>query len=132
MVSWHWIFKLDSHMVHWNVHQPHVSLLLFTKEVNSSMSTYSHCCFDIVCIKNCIGLNEQLFYLWTKKSENWCQSSYMIHNINAPNMNNVNLKSDFRLIFFQGFIEIKRTIWLWVQYTMEGVNIPEPLFFTYN
>jgi hypothetical protein len=43
-------------MVHRNVHQPHVSLLLFTKEVNYSMSTYSHCCFDIVFIKNCIGL----------------------------------------------------------------------------
>ena len=28
----------------------------------------------------------------------------------CPNINNVKLKSDFRLIFFQGFIEIKRTI----------------------
>jgi hypothetical protein len=35
----------------------------------------------------------------------------MIYNINAPNMNNVNLKSDFRF-FFQGFIEIKRTIYI--------------------
>ena len=30
MVSWHLIFKLDSHMVQRNVHQPHVSLLLST------------------------------------------------------------------------------------------------------
>jgi hypothetical protein len=67
MVSWHLIFKLDSHMVHRNVHQPHVSLLLFTKEVNYSMSTYSHCCFDIVCIKNCIGFNEQLFLFVNQK-----------------------------------------------------------------
>ena len=34
----------------------------------------------------------------------------MIYNINVPTMNNVNLKSDFRLIFLQGFIEIKQTI----------------------
>ena len=33
-----------------------------------------------------------------------------VYNIHAPNINNVKLKSDFRLIFFQGFIEIKRTI----------------------
>jgi hypothetical protein len=57
----HLIFKVDSHMVHRNVYQPHISLLLFTK------STYPHCCFDIVCIKKCIGLNEQLFLFVNKK-----------------------------------------------------------------
>jgi hypothetical protein len=41
----------------------------------------------------------------------------------VPAMNNVNLKSDFRLIFLQGFIVIKRTIpqftkskLVWTQY----------------
>ena len=37
-------------------------------------------------------------------------------------MNNVNLKSDFRLNFFQGFIEIKRTIPITATYMSSHID----------
>jgi hypothetical protein len=66
MVRWHLIFKVDSHMVHRNVHQPHVSLLLFTKEVNYSMSISPTAVLTLYVLKSVLDLMSNFLFCETK------------------------------------------------------------------